>query len=281
MQSAASILNKYKGLVACEAPFEHVQELLAEAKAEEEPQHGHEAPSLNKEIRLENICFAYEHENILNEVSLVIPAGSLVCLSGPSGSGKTTLMDLVCGLVHPQHGRVTIDDISLDEINLRRWRKQIGYVPQELVLFHDTLLANVTLGDDRITTSEVEGALRAAGAWDFVEKLPEGPETVVGERGVRFSGGQRQRISIARALVRRPLLLVLDEATANLDPATEKQLCKTFADLRGQVTLLAATHQLALTQVADIVYRVHGGHVEPISQPERALTSLREGVQAG
>lgn len=265
MQSANAVQNRYKSLVACEAPFEHVQELITEATAEEEPQQGHEVPSLTREIRLENVSFAYDDEGVLKDVNVVIPAGSLVCLSGPSGSGKTTLMDIVCGLVHPQHGRVTIDDIPLSEVNLRRWRRRIGYVPQELILFHDTLLANVTLGDDRISTLEVEEALHAADAWNFIERLPEGLDTVVGERGIRFSGGQRQRISIARALVRRPHLLLLDEATANLDPATENELCKTFAQLRGQVTILAATHQVALTQVADRIYRVQNGRLEPVS----------------
>jgi ATP-binding cassette subfamily C protein len=198
-------------------------------------------------------------------VNLVIPAGHLVCLAGPSGSGKTTIMDIVCGLIRPQQGQVKIDEVPLPEINLSRWRRRIGYVPQELILFHDTLYANVTLGDDRISAAQVEEALRVAEAWEFVEHLPEGLDTVVGERGIRFSGGQRQRISIARALLRRPLLLVLDEATANLDPATEKELCKTFARLRGQVTILAATHQPALTHVADAVYRVHKGRVETVS----------------
>jgi ATP-binding cassette subfamily C protein len=264
MQSANGILNRYKSLVACEAPFAHLQDLLAEAKAEEEPQGDQEAPSLKREVRLENIGFAYDDKKVLKGVSVIIPAGSLVCLSGPSGSGKTTLMDIVCGLAHPQDGCVTIDGVPLSEVNLRRWRRQIGYVPQELILFHDTLLANVTLGDDRISISEVKEALHAAGAWEFVEKLPEGLDTIVGERGIRFSGGQRQRISIARALVRRPALLVLDEATANLDPATERELCRTFAELRGRVTLLAATHQTTLTQVADMIYRVEDGHLEPV-----------------
>jgi ATP-binding cassette subfamily C protein len=265
MQSANGVQNKYKSLVACEPPFEHVQELIADAKSEEEPIQGHELPSLAKDLRLQNVGFAYEEERILDGVNLVIPAGHLVCLAGPSGSGKTTIMDIVCGLIRPQQGQVKIDEVPLPEINLSRWRRRIGYVPQELILFHDTLYANVTLGDDRISVAQVEEALRAAEAWDFIERLPEGLDTVVGERGIRFSGGQRQRISIARALLRHPLLLVLDEATANLDPATEKELCKTFARLRGQVTILAATHQPALTLVADAVYRVHKGHLEPVS----------------
>ena len=206
MQSAAAVQNKYKALVACEAPFEHVQDLIEQATAEEEDFHGEKEPSLTQNVRIDNVSFAYEGERILNHATLDIPAGSLVCLSGPSGSGKTTLMDIVCGLLRPQDGDVFIDGVPLSEISVRRWRRQIGYVPQELILFHDTLLANVTLGDDRIPIGDVDEALRAAGAWSFVEKLPEGLDTVVGERGIRFSGGQRQRISIARALVRQATL---------------------------------------------------------------------------
>ena len=203
MQSAASSQNRYKALVSGEASFEHVQVLIGEATSEQEHLRGEKEPVLTREIRLRSITFAYERERILDRVSLDISARSLVCLSGPSGSGKTTLIDIVCGLIGPQDGNVFIDGVPLSEINVRRWRRQIGYVPQELLLFHDTLLANVTLGDDRITVSEVEQALRAAGAWSFVKTLPEGLDTIVGERGIRFSGGQRQRISIARALVRR------------------------------------------------------------------------------
>jgi ATP-binding cassette subfamily C protein len=265
MQSANTVQIKYKSLVACEPSFDHVQELIAEATQAQEPLPGHNTPSLTREIRLENICLAYANGNIIEEANVIVPAGKLTCLMGPSGSGKTTLLDIVCGLIYPQQGKVLIDDTPLCEINLGRWRRRIGYVPQELVLFHDTLFANVTLGDDRISLSEVEEALHAAGAWEFIDGLPEGLDTVVGERGIRFSGGQRQRISIARALVRRPLLLVLDEATANLDPATERELCKTFARLRGRMTILAATHQTALTQVADAIYRIQCGRVAQVT----------------
>ena len=274
MTNVRNMQNKYKALVACEAPFEHVQQLMAELAAEEEALGGYAQPLLNREIRIEDASFAYERERILDGVNLEIPAGSIVCLAGPSGSGKTTLLDMICGLARPQQGEVFLDGIPLRQINLRRWRRQIGYVPQELTLFYDTLLANVTLGDERIPTGQVEEALRAAGAWSFVETLPEGLDTVVGERGTRFSGGQRQRISIARALVRRPRLLILDEATANLDPATARELCKTLAGLRGEVTILAATHQTELTEIADEVYGLHNARLERVSAPRKPVSGI-------
>ena len=167
MQSAAAAQNKYKALVACEAPFEHVQDLIEQAATEEEDFHGEKEPSLTQNVRIDNVSFAYDGERILNHAMLDIPAGSLVCLSGPSGSGKTTLMDIVCGLLRPQDGDVFIDGVPLSEISVRRWRRQIGYVPQELILFHDTLLANVTLGDDRIPIGDVERRLARRGCLDL------------------------------------------------------------------------------------------------------------------
>jgi len=154
-------------------------------------------------------------------------------------------------------------------------------VPQENWLLHDTVARNVTLGDAALGAADVEYALRAAGAWDFVAALPDGAATVVGERGARFSGGQRQRIMIARALAHRPRLLILDEATASLDPATEAALCETLAALRGEITILAISHQRALVDTADRVYRVEKGRAElEIDRPalREAEASLHRGA---
>ncbi len=130
----------------------------------------------------------------------------------------------------------------------------IGYVPQDTVLFHDTVLSNVAMGNRDVTASDVETALKAAGAWDFVCELPQGIHTTVGERGAMLSGGQRQRIAIARGLVRKPKLLILDEVTSALDPETEKAICATLQQLKGSMTILAISHQQALVLIADHVY---------------------------
>jgi ATP-binding cassette subfamily C protein len=140
----------------------------------------------------------------------------------------------------------------------------IGYVPQDALLMHDTIAANVTLGDPRITAAEVDAALRAAGALDFVDALPAGSETVVGERGLRLSGGQRQRIALARALVRTPALLILDEATTALDPATEVDICDALGRLRGRTTILAICHHGRLIEIADRIHRVDAGAIVPV-----------------
>ena len=138
----------------------------------------------------------------------------------------------------------------------------VGYVPQETFLLHESILVNVTLGDPAITEMEAEAALRAAEAWDFVAAMPDGIHTAVGERGARLSGGQRQRIAIARALVHRPQLLILDEATASLDPVSEAAICATVCTLRSKTTILAISHQPALLEVANSVYRIEGGNVQ-------------------
>ena len=141
----------------------------------------------------------------------------------------------------------------------------IGYVPQDLFLFHDSIINNVNLGDILISNEKVEEALRDAGAWDFVESLPEGMNTIIGERGIRLSGGQRQRISIARAIVRDPELLILDEATTALDPQTEEKILKTIGNLTKKgITIVAVSHQIAVLDIADQVFRLENGKFEKI-----------------
>jgi ATP-binding cassette subfamily C protein len=180
---------------------------------------------------------------------------------GPSGAGKTTIAYLLTGLLRPQQGQIWIDDMPLDEVDLRQWRRMIGYVPQEIFLLHDTVLRNVTLGDPGLKEADAEAALRAAGAWEFVQALPSGIHNSVGERGTSLSGGQRQRIAIARALAHRPRLLILDEVTSALDPESQAAICRTLRDLRGQLTILAISHQPAVVDAADRVYQIQNGAV--------------------
>ena len=207
------------------------------------------------------MVFDYGDSRVLDGVSLSIPKGRITCLVGESGSGKSTIADLVIGLITPSRGEVRVDGAPLAEVELAAWRGRIGYVPQDNLLLHDTVHANVTLGDANVNDADVARALEAAGAAEFVAAMPDGPHTVVGERGARLSGGQRQRIMIARALAHRPALLVLDEATSALDPASEAGICETLAELRGELTILAVTHQAALRNIGDVVYRVEDGRV--------------------
>lgn len=219
------------------------------------------AMALADSIAFRNVTFGYGSKDILKDISFEIPKGSFVAIVGASGVGKTTIADLLAGLFHPRSGGIFIDGVSLADINLRSWRQMIGYVPQEMLLFHDSIMHNITLGEPSITRADVEEALRLAEAWDFVSSLPQGLETSVGERGAKLSGGQRQRLSLARALVRKPALLILDEVTTALDPLTEAEICATFQKLSGRVTILAISHQPAMIKYAHKVYELANGSV--------------------
>jgi ATP-binding cassette subfamily C protein len=216
-------------------------------------------PTLNIACRFDRVDFSYGSKPVLKQVSLEIPAGRITTLVGESGSGKTTIADLLLGLFVVNSGSITLDGIPLAEIDVMQWREMIGYVPQEVLLFNNTIFENVALGDPEITEERVRAALEDAGALDFVDALPRGIHAPVGERGTMLSGGQRQRIALARALILRPILLILDEATSALDPVTEAEICETVRRQAGKLTVLAITHQPAWVDMADRVYRIENG----------------------
>jgi len=251
--------KEYQSMVGAESAYWSLRAKIKEAQKEQEAIRGTHRPFFIDSIHLQNVNFSYDRQPVLKNASLTFPKGSFSAIIGPSGAGKTTIVDLVTGLILPQKGQVWIDETNLDAVDLKAWRRMIGYVPQETLLLHDTVLANVTLGDTKLTENDVEDALRDAGAWDFVTQMAEGIHTVVGERGSRLSGGQRQRITIARALVHKPELLILDEATSALDPDSEVEICRTLRQLSQKVTILAISHQTALLDAADRAYRLEGG----------------------
>jgi ATP-binding cassette subfamily C protein len=250
------VQREYQEAVINESAYWSLQETIREARRECEKATGDQPPSLDRSIRFDQVSFAYGDHCVLRNASLTFPAGSFTAIVGTSGAGKTTIVDLVTGLVRPQEGEVWIDELPVAEVDLKCWRRMIGYVPQETLLLHDTVLANVTLGDPELSEKDAEQALRAAEAWEFVKAMPQGMHSTVGERGAKLSGGQRQRIAIARALVQKPKLLILDEPASALDPDSEAAICETLAQLRGGITILAISHQPALMKVADRAYQV-------------------------
>jgi ATP-binding cassette subfamily C protein len=260
------VQREYQKTLVYESAFCSLQEAIEDAEHEYEPLGGTLAPTLEHGIQLDRIDFHYAERKVLKATSLMIPAGVLTTLVGHSGAGKTTVVDLVTGLLKPHAGQVLVDEIPLESIDLRQWRRFIGYVPQENLLLHDTIVNNVTLGDPELNETDAIDALHAAGAWEFVAALPGGLTEIVGERGARLSGGQRQRIMIARALAHRPQLLILDEATSALDPESEAAICMTLEKLRGELTILAISHQPALVEAADRVYRLQDGSATLVTQ---------------
>jgi ATP-binding cassette, subfamily C, bacterial len=261
LKQIEKLQKDYMSLVEFESAYFSLIFKIEEAQNAREVLRGDIEPQFKNLIRIESLSFSYDQTPVLNDVSLEIPAGCFVALQGPSGSGKTTIADMLIGLLRPQKGDIWIDSIPLPQIDIQRWRQMIGYVPQENLLMHDTIMANVTLGEKTLSESDVENALRAAGAWEFVLKFPKGIRTIVGERGSMVSGGQRQRIAIARALVKRPKLLILDEATTALDPETEREICQTLQQLAGKVAILAISHQTAFLEAAGWAYQVRDGKV--------------------
>jgi ATP-binding cassette, subfamily C, bacterial len=264
------VQGEYQTLAASESAYYSITDGIRAARQSREDAGGVLPAAFTDCIEFDNVSFAYGDKHVLRDVTFGLPAGRFITMIGPSGAGKTTIADLVVGLRAPTAGTIRVDGRPLSEVRRKEWRRLIGYVPQELFLFHDTLLKNITLGDPNIPEETVCEALRLAGALDFVEALPDGLQTVVGERGSRLSGGQRQRIAIARAVCGEPRLLILDEVTASLDPITEAALCETLKGLRGRMTILAISHQPALAAPADIVYRVDAGHLTRVNHREFA-----------
>jgi len=217
-----------------------------------------------RELCLEEVTFQYptRAEPALRGVSLNLRPGESIGIVGPTGSGKSTLLDIVLGLLKPDTGHVTIDGAPLAE-RLEAWQQSIGYVPQDVYLVDDTLCANVALGwyGDEIDHHAVVEAIRLAGLEDVVAALPDGLQTVVGERGVRLSGGQRQRVGLARALYTSPRVLVLDEATSNLDQSTEHRIVETLAALQRGVTMIVVTHRTASVRHCDRLLYLEDGAV--------------------
>lgn len=241
--------------------YRSLEDLVEETVAAAEETGGSRSPAFERAIVFDQVGFAYGEKAIFSALNLEIRRGGITSLAGPSGVGKSTIVDLIVGLHRPSAGSILIDDSDLRDVDLRLWRSAIGYVPQEVTLFHDSIFHNVSLWDERVSAADVERALRQAGAWEFVAQRAEGMHAIVGERGYGVSGGQRQRISLARALLYQPKLLILDEATTGLDPETEAEICAEIANLcrNHGLTVLAVSHQPAWERIADHVFDVRDG----------------------
>lgn len=247
-----------------ESAYWSIVQSIAAARAQSERSGGDSTVQLARDIRFEDVSFGHEGRRpVIDRQSFIVPVNQLTVIVGPSGTGKTTLLDLLVGLLEPDAGRILIDGQPLTGINLRHWRRQIGYVPQEAVMVDESVAHNLTLGEP-IPDHMIREALKAADALEFVESMPEGLQSHVGEGGSRLSGGQRQRLAIARALIHQPRLLILDEATSNLDVEGQSAVVETVSHLKGRLTIIAVAHQDLLIQAADNIYRMADGQLRRI-----------------
>ena len=213
-------------------------------------------------IRFKNVCFSYpDRKTTISNLDLYIAKGKVTALVGESGSGKSTITDLVLGLQIPNEGSVVIDGISLNDYKQQSYRKKVGYVPQEPILFHSSVRENLLWSRSSSSEEELWEALDVANASLFVKQLPQGIDTIVGDRGTRMSGGQRQRIALARALLRKPELLILDEATSALDNESERLIKESIEGLSKNTTILIVAHRLSTIKNADQVYVMKNGRI--------------------
>ncbi|MEZ5039495.1 MAG: ABC transporter ATP-binding protein [Saprospiraceae bacterium] len=220
----------------------------------------------SQSLQLKNITFYYEGttQAVLSNVKVLVPKGETIAFVGTTGSGKTTLVDLIVGLLYTQEGQILIDGVPLEPGNAASWQQQIGYVSQDVFLFDDSIKRNLAIGvqDEHIDMERMEKAAQIANIHTFITtELPEGYETIVGERGVRLSGGQRQRLGLARALYRNPSVLVLDEATSALDGITEQAVIESIKKIASDLTIIIIAHRLSTVRHADCIYVLEAGKI--------------------
>ena len=263
----------------------HVEEFRAETVAA--PAGEGAAMHFQSLLQLEGVSFRYGDDQplVLRDVSVSIRRGESIGVVGPTGSGKSTLIDVLFGLLQPTSGRVTVDGADIRGAR-GAWQRRIGYVPQAPFLFADTIRRNIALGiaPDQVDEQRLREAVQLAQLAEFVDSLPQGVDTRVGERGIRLSGGQRQRVAIARALYNDPDLLVLDEATAALDNKTERDVTSSIEQLRGRKTLIVIAHRLSTVERCDALIFLSAGKVEamaPFAQLMRESAAFRAMANAG
>jgi ABC-type multidrug transport system fused ATPase/permease subunit len=268
LTGVVSLQGNWQNALSSMGSVEMVRDEFAAQAQQRESDGTHEVGPLTQSIEFREVHFAYadQQEEVLAGISFEIPARTSIALVGESGSGKSTLADLLTLMLRPSQGQVLIDGIPGEEVQLSSWRRQIGFVSQETVVFDDTVANNICLwqGDianDPFLLERVREAARQAHIAHVIESLPDGFNTLVGDRGVRLSGGQRQRLFLARELFKRPNLLILDEATSALDTESERAIQKSIDSLKGKMTIVVIAHRLATIRNVDKVILIHDGRI--------------------
>lgn len=252
--------------------YEQIMRLRGEAAKLIQTGGGRVFNGFEREIRFENVVYSHPgFPPALNDITLRIPKGDMVAIVGRSGAGKTTLIDVLAGFYTPDQGTVTFDGVPIHEFDIRSYRKKIGYVPQDSVLLNRTVRENLLWADENAGDSEIREAARLANAHDFVQQLPQQYDTLVGDRGMRLSGGQVQRLALARAIIRRPDILILDEATSSLDTESERLIQKALEEIARKTTLVVVAHRLSTIINADFIYVFDRGRIAEAGTYEQLL----------
>ncbi len=218
-------------------------------------------PPIQQELELRNVQFRYENEPVLKDINLKVSAGEVIAIVGVSGAGKSTLVDLIPRFYEVSEGTVLIDGIDVRNVTMDSLRNQIGIVTQQTILFNDTVRNNIAYGDIRKSDGEIIAAAKAANAYDFIMKMDQGFDSLIGEQGARLSGGERQRLCIARALLKNAPILILDEATSSLDSEAELEVQKALENLMAGRTTLVIAHRLSTIQNADRIVVISNGRI--------------------
>ena len=259
-----SQINDARGRIVGEMPaFEGLEVFQREAAEQRQPNGTLPADALREGVVFENVGFAYDPalKPVIEDLSLTLARGRMIAIVGPSGAGKTTLIGLVTRLYDPQQGRILVDGVDLRDLEVRSWRRRLAVVSQDIFIFNDTVANNIRFGRGEVPMERVREAARFAAAAEFIEALPEGYDTRLGDRGVRLSGGQQQRIAIARAVLADPDLLIMDEATSHLDTFSERAIQETVDRLSRDRTLLVIAHRLSTIRRADTVVVMKDGRI--------------------
>jgi subfamily B ATP-binding cassette protein MsbA len=243
--------------------LDQLERFLAETRAARQPNGTRKLPRIETGLAFEGVDFAYAATDgpVLQDVSFVVPRGKMAAMVGPSGAGKSTIVSLAARLYDPGAGRVAVDGIDLRELDSANWRRRISVVSQDIVILNDSVANNIGFGRDDVSFERVREAARLAAAADFIEALPQGYDTMLGDRGVRLSGGQQQRIAIARAIITDPELLILDEATSHLDSVTERAIQRAVERLSRDRTILVIAHRLSTIRRADNIVVLSQGRI--------------------
>jgi subfamily B ATP-binding cassette protein MsbA len=264
--------ESYNFLQEIRSAIERIEKLL---HTEVEDTGKRDIEGIKQEIRYNSVSFSYGDTGVLNEIDLTIKAGEVVAIAGPSGVGKTTMADLIPRFYSPEKGSITVDGVDIRDINLKSLRRLIGIVSQDIILFDDTVRENIAVGNPDASLEEIKNAAEMAYADEFIEKLPDGYETVIGDRGMNLSGGQRQRLAIARALLKNPPILILDEATSSLDAVSETLVQKALEGLMKNRTTIVIAHRLSTIKNAHKIVVLEEGRITNIGRHEDLLSESK------